>query len=390
MVGYLGTRLFWALVTLWIYLTVLFFFMQVWVPFTWATQFTQGGLDEAAAEAVGLDRPLPVRYLEFMGNLIGGDLGTSFAGGDVRSSIWSALPVTLFIFAVGGLIAYVAGDALGRTAAWRRGRWAKAASSSLGVLSATTFPPLLVFILAFYLWLPMHRARLALGLPRDSLHVWQDRLLTQTHILWILSFSLVAATGIAIAVRAYARRHGLRVLGWVALPVLLGAVAFAVQLAGIGTEATDALFQINPGARVGRGSSILALAAFVLIAFGQVMFVTRISIEDERHADYVLTARAKGVPSRLIRDRHVVRNAMAPALTASLVSVPTILAGMIIVEWELEMGGLSTLFFDAMAFQDTPMIMGVLVVLGVLGIVVRLVTELVVAGLDPRVRAGST
>jgi peptide/nickel transport system permease protein len=61
---------------------------------------------------------------------------------------------------------------------------------------------------------------------------------------------------------------------------------------------------------------------------------------------------------------------------------------MIIVEYELEMQGLSSVLFDAIEFQDIPVIMGVIVVLGVMGVGFRLLTDLTIASLDPRQRRG--
>ena len=79
---------------------------------------------------------------------------------------------------------------------------------------------------------------------------------------------------------------------------------------------------------------------------------------------------------------------MGPVLAGSFLSFPTVLAGMIIVEYELEMAGLSSVLFDAIEFQDVPTIMGVLVVLGLIGVGFRLVTDLTIAVLDPRQRRG--
>jgi peptide/nickel transport system permease protein len=59
---------------------------------------------------------------------------------------------------------------------------------------------------------------------------------------------------------------------------------------------------------------------------------------------------------------------------------------MIIVEYELEMAGLSSVLFDAIEFQDIPVIMGILVVLGILGVILRVVIDVAIAILDPRQR----
>ena len=72
----------------------------------------------------------------------------------------------------------------------------------------------------------------------------------------------------------------------------------------------------------------------------------------------------------------------------SFLTFPTVLAGMIIVEYELQMQGLSSVLFDAIEFQDIPVIMGVMVALGLIGIGFRLVTDLTIAILDPRQRKG--
>jgi peptide/nickel transport system permease protein len=75
-------------------------------------------------------------------------------------------------------------------------------------------------------------------------------------------------------------------------------------------------------------------------------------------------------------------------LAGSFLTFPTVLAGMIIVEYELEMQGLSSVLFNAIEFQDIPVIMGVMVVLGLMGVGFRLVTDVTIAALDPRQRRG--
>ena len=102
----------------------------------------------------------------------------------------------------------------------------------------------------------------------------------------------------------------------------------------------------------------------------------------------MLTGRAKDLTERAVRDRHVARNVMAPVLAGSFLTFPTVLAGMMIVEYELEMQGLSTVLFNAIEFQDIPVIMGVIVVLGLMGVGFRLLTDLTIASLDPRQRQG--
>ena len=395
-VAFLGRRLLWAVATLFIFLTAVFFFMQVWVPYSWATQFMQGGFEpfDAARRAAGLDRPLPEQYVEFMLGLLSGDLGTSFNGPPVTDLIGQALPVTLTVFIAGTIIGWIGGELLGRLGSWNRGPLSGSVMATLGVLSATIFPPLLVFVLVRWLREPLLSAREAMGLPTDSLELWRGAVIGEPGALqpgdvrWLLALSLAAAVFAALVVRSYGRRHQLPLVELLALPGMLLAAGIGIWLSGLGPHALDLLYRVDIAVTTGRGSPALAMFGVALLSFGQVMLLMRAGMDAERSEDYVLTGRAKGLTERAVRDRHVARNVMAPVLAGSFLTFPTVLAGMIIVEYELQMTGLSSVMFDAIEFQDVPVIMGVMVVLGLMGVGFRLVTDITIAALDPRQRRG--
>jgi peptide/nickel transport system permease protein len=395
-VGFLGRRLAWALLTLFLFLTAVFFFMHVWVPYSWATQFMQGGFEafDSARRAAGLDRPVHEQYAEFMLGLVRADLGTSFGGGAVIDIILAALPVTLTVFIAGTVIGWIAGELLGRLGSWNRGPFSGSIMATLGVLSATIFPPFLVFLLVRWLREPLLDLRELLGLPADSLALWRGAVtgepgaLQPGDVRWLVALSLLAAVVAALVVRSHARRHQLPFAEALALPAMLLAAGVGIWLAGLGPHAIDLLYRVDIAATTGRGSPALAMFGVVLISFGQVMLLMRAGMDAERTEDYVLTGRAKGLTERAVRDRHVARNVMAPVLAGSFLAFPTVLAGMIIVEYELQMAGLSSVMFNAIEFQDIPVIMGVMVVLGLMGVGFRLVTDVTIAALDPRQRRG--
>jgi peptide/nickel transport system permease protein len=397
-VSFLARRLVWALITLVIFLTAVFFFVQVWVPYSWATQFLIGGREayDAAIEAAGLNRPLPERYADFVIGLVQGDFGTSFSGAPVIDLIRDALPVTLTVFIVGTLLGWVLGELLGRIGTWSRRPFSNGAIATLGVLSATIFPPFLVFVLVRWLREPLLDLRETIGLPTDSLELWRGAVtgepsaLSPADVRWLIALGLVGALVVALVVRAYGRRHQLRAVESLAVPVALLGVGVGIWLSDLGPHAIDLLYRVDITATTGRGSPALAMLGVVLISFGQVMLVMHAGMQAERTEDYVLTGRAKGLTERAVRDRHVARNVMAPVLAGSFLTFPTVLAGMIIVEYELQMQGLSSVLFDAIEFQDIPVIMGVMVVLGIIGIGFRIVTDVAIAMLDPRQRRGAT
>jgi peptide/nickel transport system permease protein len=397
-VAFLGRRLVWALATLLIFLTAVFFFVQVWVPYTWATQFLVGGAGsfDAAMEAAGLNRPLVERYADFMAGLARLDLGTSFNGDPVIDLIRDALPVTLSVFITGTVIGWVVGELLGRVGTWSRRPFSGSILSVIGILSATIFPPFLVFVLVRWLREPLLDAREAMGLPTDSLDLWRDAVAGQPGALspgdvrWLVALGLCAALVVALVVRAHGRRNQLPLVEGLALPLSLLGVGVGIWLSDLGPQALDLLYRSDIAATTGRGTPALAIAGVVFLSFGQVMLVMHAGMEAEKSEDYVLTGRAKGLTERAVRDKHVARNVLAPVLAGSFLTFPTVLAGMIIVEYELEMDGLSSVLFDAIEFQDIPVIMGVMVVLGLIGVGFRLATDFTIAVLDPRQRRGRT
>ncbi|MFH2072052.1 MAG: hypothetical protein ABIJ75_04285, partial [Actinomycetota bacterium] len=117
-------RVLWSLVVLLLVATVAFFAVNLLLPYDFAVGL--GGRRpaiDAIREQLGLDRALVIRWLDYLWHLIRGDLGQSYYGFGVTRAIWDVLPVTVMIFAVGGIIAYLVGEWFGRWVAWSRNRW---------------------------------------------------------------------------------------------------------------------------------------------------------------------------------------------------------------------------------------------------------------------------
>jgi len=115
--------------------------------------------------------------------------------------------------------------------------------------------------------------------------------------------------------------------------------------------------------------------------------ITRTTMIEELNQDYVIAAKARGIPERRIIWRHTLRNAIAPAMTSSLLSATTLLTGVFVVEILFNIHGISDIAVRSMAYiPDTPAAIGfaiynVIVVLILMGIL-----DLVQASLDPRIR----
>ncbi|HEY6791308.1 MAG TPA: ABC transporter permease, partial [Trebonia sp.] len=103
-------------------------------------------------------------------------------------------------------------------------------------------------------------------------------------------------------------------------------------------------------------------------------------------ADFVTTARAKGVPAPRLLIRHVLRNAIIPAVTVLGINVGYLIGNTLIVEQVFAVPGIGSLMINAIFERDFPVVQAVALVYGVLVVLVNLLTDVAYVALDPRVR----
>ncbi len=104
--------------------------------------------------------------------------------------------------------------------------------------------------------------------------------------------------------------------------------------------------------------------------------------------DYILTARAKGLPEQVVIYKHALRNALLPIITILGLSVPGLIGGSVIFETIFAIPGMGKLLYDGVMMRDYPLIMGGLVLSAVLTLAGNLLADLGYALADPRIRRG--
>jgi peptide/nickel transport system permease protein len=114
----------------------------------------------------------------------------------------------------------------------------------------------------------------------------------------------------------------------------------------------------------------------------------RSSMLEVLRQDYIMTARAKGLPSRVVLFKHALRNALMPVITILGLSVPALIGGSVIIESIFALPGLGQLFYQAVMARDYPLIMGSLVLGAVLTLAGNLLADVGYGLADPRVRLG--
>ncbi|MBO3089535.1 ABC transporter permease [Cellulomonas dongxiuzhuiae] len=271
----------------------------------------EGSLENADAVRAlhGLDRPLPVQFVEYIGRLVQGDLGrSSSTGTPVVDSIARALPVTLELAALSVLVAALIGLALGVVAALRQGK-----PSEMVVNAA---------------------ALLGLSVP----NFWLG-------LMAVLLLSVV-------------------------FPVLpaSGYVPFAED------PVENLRRMILPAAVLGT-----SLAAVI-------MRQTRSAMLESLSADYIRTAKAKGLSWRTVVVRHGVRNSLIVVVTVIGLQLGAMISGAVVTEQVFVLPGLGKLTLDAIFTRDYPMIQGVVLVVAAGYVLINLATDVLYSVIDPRIR----
>ncbi|SDK18273.1 peptide/nickel transport system permease protein [Actinopolyspora mzabensis] len=131
---------------------------------------------------------------------------------------------------------------------------------------------------------------------------------------------------------------------------------------------------------------VLPCLTLVAVIYAQFMMVMRTSLLEEMGAEYLTTARAKGLREDLVRRRHAVPNALLPTVTLIFLHLGLVVAGAITVETVFSWPGLGLLTYEALRVPDLPLLQGTFIVLAGSVIVMNVLAELIYRFLDPRVR----
>jgi peptide/nickel transport system permease protein len=287
-------------------------------------------LVQAFREKWGLDKPLYVQYFTYLGNLVQGDMGRSIkTGRPVIEDIRQFLPATMELSTYSVIIGIGMGV-------------------SFGVISAVM---------------------------RDTIVDYSLR----TFALIGVSFPvfLLALVGLAVF---YAR------LDWVAGPGRLG---FRTQppMTLTGWFTIDALLT-GDFAKFREAFSHIILPSIILGGFisGTIARVTRSSMLEALNADFIRTARAKGLGEIVVIVRHGLSNALIPVVTVIGLSYGNLLSGAVLTESIFAWPGLGRYMFRASTSQDFPAIMGVSFLIALIYIIVNLVVDMLYFFIDPRIR----
>ena len=119
---------------------------------------------------------------------------------------------------------------------------------------------------------------------------------------------------------------------------------------------------------------------------GILMRITRSSVLEVSHEEYVVTARAKGLAQRSVVWRHVLSNALIPIVTVAGLELGTLLSGSIIVETVFAWPGVGSLLITGVTSRDYPLVTGLVLMYAATFVVINLAIDALYAIIDPRIR----
>lgn len=317
-------RLAAALVLIWLVVTLTFVLVRLAPGDAAAILVSPTATPEDAARLraeLALDAPVVVQYAKWMGGLLRGDLGESFTQRrPVSAVLGEAIPVSLGLGLSSLLLTFVVGVAIGTLQAARRGTV---------VDTALTFATTAVYAAPSY---------------------------------W-LALSLIAVF-----------TYGATVWG---LPAAFRLPAFGLRDPA-GTEVGwAAVVDVVRHA-------ILPVTVLAAVGAAGIARYARSTVADLAGAEWVRTARAKGLRSGVVYGRHVLANALPPLVVLLALSLPGVVAGSVFVESVFAWPGMGRVMVGAIASRDYPVVMGATVLYAALVILANLAADLALPLIDPR------
>jgi peptide/nickel transport system permease protein len=131
---------------------------------------------------------------------------------------------------------------------------------------------------------------------------------------------------------------------------------------------------------------VLPVLTLTVYAYAGTMLLMRTTMLETLREDDILTARAKGIPDKAVRDKHAARNALLPVWTGLVFSITAAIGGGVITETVFSWPGIGRALLDHSLAEDIPVAMGILTILGIMTLVSHLIVDIGYAFLDPRIR----
>ena len=335
-------------------------------------------------ETYGLDKPLFERLQLYIINFFKGDFGYSYNYYPKTpiDLIAERLPRTLMLFALVNVVSFYTGFIVGKILAWRRGSKSETWITITSVFSYTVFYPWFALLMLYFFgyklgWLPIGKfiyPEKWYDAPFDSDVVF----ITMIKFTVVATFIQFLAFIFTRNIESLNNRKTARLVSFVLL--LLGSYFYWGSGSALEqrTYAADIAYHM-----------ILPVFTVTIVAFAGTALLTRTTMMEVLKDDYILTARAKGLSQKRIRDRHAARTALLPVVTSFIFTIITIIDGSVLTETIFSWPGMGQLILQSVTQEDIPVAMATFSFVGILALVAHFLADISYAYLDPRIRIKS-
>jgi oligopeptide transport system permease protein len=214
-----------------------------------------------------------------------------------------------------------------------------------------------------------------------------------TFTIGVISFAIIVSVGLTLGVVAALRQNtwvdylalGISTLGASVPNFVVGMVLIIVFAIGL-NRLTQSSFYLPTGGFAIDQHLILPVVTLSLLPMAFLARLTRASTLETLRQDYVRTARAKGLPSRLVVARHILRNALIPVATALGPTFANLVTGSFVIEQIFSIPGIGRNYVTAIEARDYPMILATTLLYAFMIVIANLVVDIAYHFIDPRVR----
>jgi peptide/nickel transport system permease protein len=336
---------------------------------------------EQVLATYGLDKPLFERLQLYIINFFKGDFGYSYTyyPRTPIDLIAERLPRTLMLFSIVNIVAFYTGFLVGKILAWRRGSKSETWITIGSVFSYTVFYPWFALMMLWFFgykldWFPLGKFLVPekwYDAPFSSDEIFYTLILFTT----ILSFLLFLVFIFTRTIESIQNRRNARLFGLVVL-LFISAIYWSNGEAALKRfYAADIAYHM-----------ILPTFTVTLVAFAGTALLTRTTMMEVLKDDYILTARAKGLSQKRVRDRHAARTALLPVVTSFIFTIITIIDGSVLTESIFSWPGMGQLILEAVVQEDIPLAMATFSFIGILALIAHFIADISYAFLDPRIR----
>jgi peptide/nickel transport system permease protein len=222
--------------------------------------------------------------------------------------------------------------------------------------------------------------------------------LANSALLATISIVLVAVIGIALGIVSAIRHnstldHGISVftLLGISVPEFFWGIVLILVFAGyLHWLPSGGAANVSAGWSAWASHLVLPAATLTFAFIAHISRMTRSSMLETLRSPYVLFARAKGVPERVVLLRHALRNALLPTITVLAVDVGLLIGGIVVVETVFSYPGLGRLLIFAIERHDLPLIQASILVIAAIYCFANLIADLLYAYFNPKIRYGAT